>query len=294
MSNSIISGAYDLHVHSGPDILPRKMDDIEMAQRIVDCGMAGYAIKSHYFCTAERATLINKLFPKCNAIGTVCLNNSFGGMNALGLDIAARAGTKLVWFPTVDTEAALTTTFQLPPEKRPFWASILFSLREEGVDIKPVKVMENDKLLPEVYEVLEVIARNKMILATGHLTVRETLALVKAAHERKVERIVVTHVDWPVEFFDIEVQKELLKYGAYMEHCTNTVSSGKVDFEVDLNQIKAIGADRVVISTDLGQPINKYPDEGLLDFCNKLLQNGISEKDVRKMIVDNPRTLLNG
>lgn len=39
-------GGYDLHVHSAPDILPRKMDDIEMAERIKSSGMAGYEVTS--------------------------------------------------------------------------------------------------------------------------------------------------------------------------------------------------------------------------------------------------------
>ena len=293
MEKNIISGAIDMHIHSAPDVLPRKMDDIEMAQRIIDAGMAGYLIKSHFFCTAERATLINKLFPACHAYGTVCLNNSFGGLNAVGLDIAARAGTKLVWFPTTDTVASQISTFKLPPEKRPFWAGIIVDLKESGVRVEPVRVVDGDgKILPEVYDVLDVIAKNNMILATGHLSVPETVALVKAAHERKVDRIICTHVSWPVEFFEIDVQKDLLKYGAYMEHCTNVVTSGKTDCEVVLEQIKAIGPDHVVLSTDLGQPKNAYPDVGLLDFCNRLVASGIPETEVRKMIVNNPVELL--
>ena len=59
--DSLIKGAYDLHVHSAPDILPRLMDDLDMIGRIRESGMAGYVIKSHYFCTAERATLINTM-----------------------------------------------------------------------------------------------------------------------------------------------------------------------------------------------------------------------------------------
>ena len=48
-AKDLIRGGYDLHVHSAPDVLPRKMNDIEMARRIEESGMAGYAIKSHYF-----------------------------------------------------------------------------------------------------------------------------------------------------------------------------------------------------------------------------------------------------
>lgn len=96
----LIQGAYDLHVHSAPDVMPRKMDDLEMAQRIVASGMAGYALKSHYFCTAERATLSRKICPGCDSIGTITLNGSVGGINPMAVEMAARAGAKLLWFPT--------------------------------------------------------------------------------------------------------------------------------------------------------------------------------------------------
>ena len=61
--DGLLDGAYDLHIHFGPDVLPRKMDDVDMAQRIIASGMKGYAIKSHYFCTSERAQLITKTIP---------------------------------------------------------------------------------------------------------------------------------------------------------------------------------------------------------------------------------------
>jgi len=292
MENSIINGAYDLHVHSAPDVLPRKMDDIEMAQRIIDSGMAGYAIKSHYFGTAERAQLINKMFPGCHALGTMWLNNTVGGINPMAVDIAGRAGTKIIGFPTVDTEYSITRTFQMAPEKRGFWASIIVELKNEGMELKPINILQEGKLLPEVYEVLDLIAKYNMILATGHITREETYALIQAAHERKVERIIATHVSSPGNFTEIDKQKELLQYGAYMEHCTNGVTSGKIEYDVMLAQIKAIGPDRVILSTDLGQPNHKYPDEGLLDFCNRLVESGLSENDVRKTIVDNPVALI--
>jgi hypothetical protein len=85
--NHLIKGAFDLHVHSAPDVLPRLMNDIEMAQRIIKNGMAGYAIKSHYFCTSERAELINELYPGCKAVGTISLNSAVGGINPTAVEI---------------------------------------------------------------------------------------------------------------------------------------------------------------------------------------------------------------
>lgn len=290
----LIRGAYDLHVHSAPDVLPRKMDDIEMAQRIVDAGMAGYAIKSHYFNTAERASLINKMFPACNAIGTITLNSSVGGINPTAVEMAARSGAKIVWFPTCDSEYELSHVFNGDPNKKlPYWAQIITQLREDGIKTPTIKLLDNNgKLKDEVYEVIDVIAKNNIILATAHSSHEEAFALVKAAHERKVQKIIVTHVDFPTTFYTVDEQKELAKYGAYMEHCYTTFATGKVDFSVTLEQIKALGPDRVLLATDLGQKTALYPDEGLLEFATKLYENGFSEKEIRKMTVDNAKSLV--
>lgn len=290
----LIKGAYDLHVHSAPDVLPRRMDDIEMAQRIIDADMAGYAIKSHYFCTAERAALINKMFPKCNAIGTITLNSSVGGINPTAVEMAARAGTKLVWFPTCDSEHELSHVFNGDPNKKlPYWAQIITELKADGIKTPTIKLLdENGKLKTEAYDVIDVIAKKNIILATGHLSHEETFALVKAAHERKVNKIIITHVDFPTTYYTADEQLELAKYGAYMEHCYTTFATGKVDFEVTVEQIRALGADRVILATDLGQKNAIYPDEGMLEFAAKLYENGFSEKEIRKMTVDNSKALI--
>ena len=292
---NVIKGAYDLHVHSAPDILPRKMDDLEMAGRIVACGMAGYAIKSHYFCTAERATIVNKLNPGCNAIGTVTLNSSVGGINPMAVEMAARAGARLVWFPTCDAKHERAHVFGGDPNKKlPYWATILLDLQKEGIETPTVAVLDDaGKLTQATRDTLEVIARHQVILATSHLSHEETFALVKGAKEANVERIIITHVDFPTTFYTVEEQKELAKYGAYMEHCYTTFATGKVDFDVTAEQIRAIGPDRVVVATDLGQSTAPYPDEGMVIFAEKLREKGFSDADIRTMTVDNPTKLVN-
>ena len=290
--NPFLRDAYDLHVHSAPDVLPRKMDDIEMAQRIIASGMKGYALKSHYFCTAERAQTIRKLYPSCNAIGTITLNSSVGGINPMAVEMAARAGAKLVWFPTVDSEHELAHLAQSPSEKLPYWAKIKEQMKAEGILSPTICILKDGKLKDEVFSVLDIIARFNMILATSHISKAEAFALVKAAKEHKVERIIITHVDFPSTFYTIEEQKELLKSGAFVEHCYTTPATGKGAWEVAIEQIRAIGAERVVLATDLGQTAGVFPDEGLALYGEKLLANGFSEADVRTMIVRNPAWLI--
>ncbi len=290
----LIQGAYDLHIHSAPDILPRKMTDIEMAQRIIDSGMAGYAIKSHYFCTSERAEIINTLYPKCHAVGTMCLNSSVGGINPSAVEMAGRSGGKLVWFPTCDSKHEIAHVFDGNPNKKlPYWAQIIIEMKASGIKTPTITILnESGKLTTETHEVLDVLAKYNMILATGHMSHEETFALVKAAKEHKVYKIIITHVDFPTTFYTVEEQRELLRYGAVMEHCYTTFATGKIGFDVTLEQIKSIGPDNIILGTDLGQKTALYPDEGLLEFAGKLYESGLSDEAIRKMTVHNPVSLL--
>ena len=297
MSDTIITGAFDMHIHTGPDIMDRKMDYMEQAERAAAAGMGGFVIKSHYFTSSSWAKVANARIPECQTFGSIVLNNSVGGMNPFAVDAVARDGGKVVWFPTVDTVAAIKKTeHPNATARRPHWLDVLLSLQADGINLQPVRLLDdNGKILPEVIDVLDVIARYNMIMCTGHISVPEAKALIKAAKERKVEKIICTHVDSELCFYEIEEQIELVKkYGVYVEHCTNSCTSGKVEWDVCLNQIKSVGCDHVIISTDLGQSKHKYPDEGLLDFTQWMLDNGISETDVRKTIYNNPRQLLFG
>ena len=290
----LLEGVYDLHVHSAPDVLPRLMDDLEMGRRIIDCGMAGYAIKSHYFCTAERAQLIKKLYPACDAIGAITLNSSTGGINPAAVEMAARAGAKLVWFPTCDSAHERKYVFSgKPGRKLPYWAQIVIEMKEEGISVPVINIIDNKgKLSDTVITVLDIIAKYNMILATGHISHEECFTLVKEAHSRGIKNIIITHVDFPTTFYTIDEQLKLSKYGAIMEHCYTTWATGKIDIETSLSQIKALGSQRVIIATDLGQKTSIYPDEGMKAYMLKLLEAGISENDIRTMCVHNQRRLL--
>lgn len=289
----LLEGAYDLHVHSAPDVLPRKMDDFEMASRIVSARMGGYAIKSHYFCTAERATMAKKFYPQCNAIGTITLNNSIGGINPNAVEMAGRSGAKIVWLPTADAANERASVFNGETGKKlPYWAHIVIQMNEEGVKSNPISILQDGKLIEPMYDVLDIIARKDMILATSHVSKEECFAVVKAAHDRGIKKIIITHVEFPATFYTIEEQKELAQYGAYMEHCYTTWATNKVELSKAIQQIRELSSDRVILSTDLGQPASLYPDEGLLIYAQKLIEAGFSETDIRKMCVENPTALI--
>lgn len=279
----LLKGAYDLHVHSGPDVMERKVDDLQMAERLQKIGMKGYGIKSHYFCTAERARIINQLNPGFHAVGAVSLNNSVGGLNPLAVEMAARDGAKIVWMPTFDATNEQEHFKSSKPEKLPFWAKLQMELIKQGKTQSSISVLEAGALKNKVHDVMDIIAQYNLVLATGHLGIEEIYTVVKAAVNHGIKKIVITHPNFPSINLSKEQQKELADLGAMMEFCYTTPHYNKTTWEKVYEQIRYVGPKNCILSTDLGQPKGPYPDEGLLDFVTRLLANGFTAEEIKQM-----------
>ncbi|MBX6341825.1 MAG: hypothetical protein IRY97_05155 [Thermomicrobiaceae bacterium] len=168
-------------------------------------------------------------------------------------------------------------------------------MRREGFEPAPVPVLGPDgKVLPECRQVLRVVARHQLVLATGHLGRDEILATVAAAREEGVRDVVVTHPDYPSQALSVEDQVALARQGAYLEHCFTPAYTGKVAWETAFAHIRAVGASSVVLSTDLGQPDNPPVEDGLALMVDRLLEAGFSEDEVHTMAVRNTRRLALG
>jgi hypothetical protein len=290
----LVRDAYDLHVHIAPDVPPRRIDDVTLARRFAEAGLAGFALKSHYTSTAERAQVVSGVVPGVQVLGTLTLNQAVGGMNALAVEIAAREGARIVWMPTVDSPAETAgRTEPKPGDKVPQWARLQHELRGLGLGVEPVHVTgEDGRLLPETRDVLRAIARHGLVLATGHLARDDTFALVEGALEEGVADIVVTHPEFPCQDFSIEDQVELAARGCLLERCLSTPHSGKTTWEHVVAGVRAVGVERTIFSSDLGNPDYPAVEDGLPLWADRLLGAGFDEDDVREMIVEQSRRLV--
>src|SRR3981081_407376 len=99
-----LEGAYDLQVHVGPDVIARRIDDIDCAREFLARGMRGFILKSHYIQTGERAQVVTKAVPGIRVFGAVTLNHSVGGLNPVAVELAGRTGCKIVGMPTGDAQ----------------------------------------------------------------------------------------------------------------------------------------------------------------------------------------------
>jgi hypothetical protein len=292
-ARELVHSAYDTHIHVAPDVVKRRISDVALARRFAARGLAGFGLKSHYTSTAERARVVSDAVPEVDTIGTITLNRAVGGMNPVAVEIAAREGARIVWFPTVSAENEQHEVLAADPDgKVPVWVRFELELREAGVVPEPVPVVDAaGTVVPEAQAVLDVIARHDLVLATGHLSRDEIFAVVDAAVAAGVERIVVTHPEFPSQRVSVEDQRALAERGAVMERAFTTPYTGKCSWEQVFEASRAVGAERTVWSTDLGQVFNPPVEDGLAIMADRFLAAGFDEEEVRTMAVTNTRRI---
>lgn len=275
--DGLLRGIFDLHIHTAPDVVPRKCDDMELALRLAAAGMAGCCIKCHYAETAARAALVQKQFSSLKITGGVALNRAVGGLNPQAVERCAQLGGRFVWFPTLDARAYQRYRNQnLSPTELSAYLTVCG---------------EDGRLLPAASEVLDIAAKYRMVVATGHVGADEGMALVEEGVRRGVQ-MVLTHADNPANGYTVEQQCQAAALGALVEHSYFTVYHHRTPIEELTRQIRAVGCESVLLTTDFGQLDAPYADEGMAQFAALLMKQGFSPDEWRIMAQANPARLL--
>ncbi|KEF40001.1 hypothetical protein M670_00011 [Schinkia azotoformans MEV2011] len=283
----LLEGAIELHVHSAPSLFPRKQTDWELIEDIKEAKMSGVVLKAHEAQTVDRAALIREKEPQLRVYGGIVCNHFTGGLSPATVDTAIRLGAKIIWMPTFSAEEHQR---YFGKKKTKFFNSKKSLKHSYGLEIWD----ENRSILPEVHEILDLIAEANIILATGHLAAEEVDVLVDAAIEHKVEKILIQHTDLGIARIPHELEKKFVKKGCILEKCYLACSDDFNDIRTEemAETIKILGADSCVMVTDYGQSHNIPPVRALSRFVDDMLQAGLSDKEITKMIVSNPKQLL--
>lgn len=271
-----LDGVVDIHAHSDPDSVPRSIDALELVRVAKQAGFRGIVLKNHYEPTASLAWLSRKQTPGIEVFGGIALNRTVGGVNPAAVERMTRVKGgwgRIVWMPTFDSENQV----RFNKETRPF-----------------VSVSKDGRLLSEVIEVLDLIARNKLVLATGHSTPAEDLLLIREAKKRGVARIVLTHAMLAPVSMSVDQMKQAAGEGAYVEFVSNAVigTTKNLSFQQYASAMKAVGIARCILSSDLGQAGNPIHPEGLKQVFAGLREAGLPPSDIDQMVKRNPARLL--
>lgn len=288
--DALLVGAIDPHVHSGPSIAPRGIDHLELLRETSAAGFAAIVTKDHDYSGVMTAALIAKHYPelKTKIFSSIVLNNVVGGFNPYAVEHTAAMGGKIVWFPTLAAENHLRW------EKTSNWvhpASTQKMRPATGIPVlNPDKTVRDD-----VKEVIDIIAKNDMVLASGHLHISETWLVFEEARRRGVNRIVLTH---PEDIVDASMNDVagIAKMGAYVEHSLCMFIEGskfKTCDSADLRKhIDAAGVDQTVLCSDLGQTGTIGPIEGIRRGIRLCMDLGYNDDQIRKMVSSNAVRML--
>lgn len=285
----ILKDAIDMHIHANPDIVKRPQDEYEIAVQAKEAGYRGIVLKQATFYNAATPAILSRLVPGIEIAAGIVLNHWVGGLNPEAVYCAIALGARIVWMPTYHSEYHL----KVRGSALPMSASADLQSRQ----IQGIRILENGKLAPQVEEICELVASSNVILATGHLTPEEIELLVATAVKKNIQKILITHAEIYCPRLSIDQQAKLAHMGAYIEHSFGAcMPDYQAKFpcppEMIVEGIKRVGADRCVMSTDLGQMFNPHPIEGMRMYVQTLLRLGIKEKDIDIMLKKNPANLL--
>lgn len=289
---SILSQAIDLHVHVGPEIIARKFNIGQLLES-EEKKLRGIGIKNHFFPTVSMARSI-QTDKSPFIIDSVTLNNYVGGFNADVIYSSAQLSKKpiIVWFPTINSKEFLKKEeFEIPME----WVKNSTNFKNRNIDkIKKLTILDRDgRIKKSVFGVLSAIKETGAVLATGHISWQESRALVECAIKIfGIKRIIITHPTYQRIGMPIEIQNELASKGSFIEHCFSMYAIDKIPISKIARQIKSSGADNCILTSDTGQCFGMSPSRSLEKFIELLIGEGISEKEIRRMLIDNPKTLI--
>jgi hypothetical protein len=284
----LLEGAVDTHVHSSPDLVPRKLDDFEVARQARERGMVAVVLKNHFLSTALRVSLVEQQVPGIRLIGSIVLNRPMGGINPWAVEAAARGGARVVWLPTAHAEN------QLAHESRPGTTPHPAAMQLPGRDPAVAVFGADGELTPDAELVLEIIRDRGMVLATGHLSPDEVDRLTERAVRMGLKKIVLTHPDLPAIDMPVALQQRLAERGVYFERTFNVTTPpySHLTMAELARRIRTVGPASTILATDFGQPHNPPPVEGLEAYVRGLLDNGFAPDEVRPMVGEHARALL--
>jgi uncharacterized protein DUF6282 len=277
LTDPALIGAIDLHAHCDPDSYPRQGDAFDVVRLAKDRGLRGVVLKNHYTETAGLAFLVRKHGTQgIEVFGGLTLDTPVGGLNPQAVrymvDVAGHYG-RIVWMPTHDSEHEVTYL----KEQRPF-----------------VPVSRDGKLLPELLEVLSLIAQNDLTLATGHVSAGEALMIMREAKQRGVQRIIVTHPRLGPQYTDMSVDqlREATSLGGVVEFVGRNFTGTPAETAGIIDTIRRIGPDSVFISSDSGLTGSPNHTDALAHAAKVLREAGFAESALTRMFKQNPARLI--
>lgn len=284
----LVDGAVDLYVHSSPDLIPRRGNDLDLAKELATAGYSTALHRHHFSPTVDRSLLVSEL-TGFDLRGGLLMDDTAGGLHPAVAELALRTGGRWIGLPTISARYFRSRLSGMAPHVRDM-------LGIGGV----VDVVDADgALLPELREVLALVAEHDAILATGYVSPVETFAVIEAAKDAGVERVVLSNplsgamgmsTDAVVEA--MAATGIFLEISAYQYHDSAPRGPGALSLLDCGAVIRHVGVSRVILSSDGGMADAPPPQTLLADGMRAFMASGLTRSEVDRLVKENPTQLL--
>jgi hypothetical protein len=278
---NLMDGAIDLHIHGGPDAYnARVYDEFEMATQACQVGMKAIVFKCQSTPSARSTYFLQKQVnqwaeehnkKKLDIFGGVVLNYSVGGLNPEAVRVSHRIGGKFIWLPNIDAS---------------FHHKVMGT--PGGIEV----LDENDRVLPPLREILAMIAEGDMVLSLCHQSTKERFIIIDEAKKLGVRRIEICHPNQITAKMTLEQMKVAAEKGAFLSFSCAGFFPSQWCWDELMQATKVVGYDRLITSTDCGNVEFPSPLEAMRLLITGMLKRGIADKDVARIVKDNPSALL--
>lgn len=283
----LLQGAIDMHYHGYPEMTPHikaRVEDVAMLEMAREMGMRGIVIKSQIWPTMGLVYHLRQRVPGIECFASITLNSIVGGLSPWVVEVAAKQGAKVVWLPTWSSTHMIGEV-GFSKMMKGWFPSMKF---EPGLCC----INSSGKVTPDVQSIIKLCRDMGLVLCTGHISLKESLAVAQEAERIGFARLIFTHPLAGAIPATIDETKEMAKRGAYVEFCALNIFKGK-NLEMIPEFIGELGADHCILSTDAFREWVPPEPEFLRMFIGRLLMvSGIDEESIRKMVQHNPAVLL--
>ena len=272
----LLKGALDLHFHMDPWTPGALNGQAGIAEVRVarSRGMRGLVIKDHNEPTAPLAYHLRQEMPGFELYGGFVMNLPNGGINPAGVEFMATKirgePGRIVWMPAGDTAKEVRAS------KNP--------------DGPFVAVSHNGELLPEVKQVISIVAKHGLVIASGHILPEEALMVFREAKRQGVQHMIATHAFDLAGKMTVEQMQEAAKLGAFIEFdFRNTLEGGRMD------AIRKVGPQFCFLSefwTKVSAPKEYGGLDGVGAFAEAMRAHGFTDSELDLLFKENPAKAL--
>jgi hypothetical protein len=288
----LLKGAIDIHHHGYPEIaldVKTWHDDVDELNCAAAAGMSAILFKSHMWPSMGRVYHLRKAVSNIAALSSITLNPIAGGFSPLAVEAAGRLGASAVFMPTWGAAHDI--------KRKGFSAHLRHMLKSTVNPHGGLEVLdEKGKVKTEVKECLAVAAQFGLMVGTGHIAPRESIALAGAAKDYGINSIFFQHPDSNSTAATREEIHEMAALDAIIEICALGMLPPfhRLAPKTAIEIISQITPQKAVLTTDYFFEWAPPSPDTLRMIIGIFRSLGVSAADIRLMVRANPRKLLAG